>query len=83
MTGEAAYPYHYHLAEEELVIVLLGRPSVRTDGEWRELTPGDVLSFPRGRAGAHHGERSRPTRIGICGNGPSLPVSTPVDSIAK
>jgi uncharacterized cupin superfamily protein len=26
---------------------------VRTDGEWRELTPGDVLSFARGRAGAH------------------------------
>ena len=51
--GESAYPYHYHLAEEELLIVLLGRPSVRTDREWRELTPGDVLSFPRGRAGAH------------------------------
>ena len=33
--GEAAYPYHYHLAEEELLIVLMGRPSVRTDGEWR------------------------------------------------
>jgi uncharacterized cupin superfamily protein len=24
--GEAAYPYHYHLAEEELVVVLEGRP---------------------------------------------------------
>ena len=48
--GEAAYPYHYHLAEEELLIVLLGRPSVRTDGEWRELEPGEVLSFgPRRR----------------------------------
>jgi uncharacterized cupin superfamily protein len=51
--GEAAYPYHYHLAEEELLVVLLGRPSIRTDGEWRELMPGDVLSFPRGRSGAH------------------------------
>ena len=30
--GEAAYPYHYHLAEEELVIVLEGRPSLRTAG---------------------------------------------------
>jgi uncharacterized cupin superfamily protein len=51
--GEAAYPYHYHLAEEELVVVLMGRPSVRTDGDWRQLEPGDVLSFPRGKAGGH------------------------------
>jgi uncharacterized cupin superfamily protein len=51
--GEAAYPYHYHLAEEEILVVLLGRPSVRTEGAWRELEPGDVLSFRRGRGGAH------------------------------
>ena len=51
--GEAAYPYHYHLGEEELLIVLLGRPSLRTNGEWRELEPGDALSFPLGREGGH------------------------------
>lgn len=51
--GEAAYPYHYHLAEEELLVVLLGRPSVRTDGDWRQLEPGDALSFLRGPGGAH------------------------------
>ena len=53
--GEAAYPYHYHLAEEELLIVLMGRPSVRTDddGEWRQLEPGDVAAFPLGREGGH------------------------------
>ncbi len=51
--GEAAYPYHYHLGEEELLVVLLGRPSVRTDGDWRELVPGDVISFLPGPAGAH------------------------------
>jgi uncharacterized cupin superfamily protein len=51
--GEAAYPYHYHLAEEELLVVLMGRPSVRTDGEWRQLEPGDVAAFPRGREGGH------------------------------
>jgi len=51
--GEAAYPYHYHLAEEELLVVLLGRPSVRTDGDWRQLEPGDVVSFLRGPGGAH------------------------------
>jgi uncharacterized cupin superfamily protein len=51
--GEAAYPYHYHLAEEELVLVLMGGPSVRTNGDWCKLEPGDVLSFPRGKAGGH------------------------------
>jgi uncharacterized cupin superfamily protein len=51
--GEAAYPYHYHLGEEELLIVLLGRPSLRTNGEWRALEPGDALSFPLGKAGGH------------------------------
>lgn len=51
--GEAAYPYHYHLAEEELVIVLDGRPSLRTGDGWRELEEGDVLAFPRGEQGAH------------------------------
>jgi uncharacterized cupin superfamily protein len=51
--GEAAYPYHYHLAEEEMLVVLLGRPSIRSDGAWRELVPGDAVSFPCGREGAH------------------------------
>ncbi len=31
----------------------MGRPSVRTDGEWRELEPGEVAAFPRGREGGH------------------------------
>jgi uncharacterized cupin superfamily protein len=51
--GEAAYPFHYHLTEEELVVVLDGRPSLRTADGWRELEPGEVISFPRGEAGAH------------------------------
>ena len=40
--GEAAYPFHYHLAEEEMIVVLSGRPSLRTDSGWRELETGDV-----------------------------------------
>ena len=28
--GEAAYPYHYHYADEELIIVVRGRPTLRT-----------------------------------------------------
>jgi uncharacterized cupin superfamily protein len=51
--GEAAYPYHLHLTEEELVIVLEGRPSLRTPEGWRELEAGEVVSFLRGEGGAH------------------------------
>ena len=51
--GEAAYPYHAHLTEEELVVVLEGRPSLRTPGGWRELGQGEVVSFLRGEDGAH------------------------------
>ena len=50
--GEAAYPYHLHLGEEELVIVLTGRPSLRSPAGWRELDEGEIVSFPRGEAGA-------------------------------
>ena len=51
--GEAAYPYHAHLTEEELVIVLEGTPSLRTTSGWRELGQGEVVSFLRGEEGAH------------------------------
>jgi uncharacterized cupin superfamily protein len=51
--GQAAYPYHWHVAEEEVVIVLEGAPSLRAPGGWSELRRGDVLSFPVGEEGAH------------------------------
>jgi uncharacterized cupin superfamily protein len=47
-------PYHFHHGNEELLLVLQGRPTLRTpDGE-RDLEPGDVVHFPTGPAGAHH-----------------------------
>jgi len=51
--GEAAYPYHYHLTEEELLLVLDGRPSLRTLDGWRRLQPGEVVAFRRGEGGGH------------------------------
>src|SRR3954447_20208467 len=51
--GEAAYPYHVHLTEEELILVTEGRPSLRTPDGWRELEEGEVVSFPTGQTGAH------------------------------
>lgn len=51
--GQTAYPYHAHLTEEEIVVVLAGRPSLRTPSGWRELPEGEVVGFPRGEEGAH------------------------------
>jgi uncharacterized cupin superfamily protein len=45
--------YHYHHASEELLLVLRGRPTLRTgDGE-RQLQEGEAVHFPVGPAGAH------------------------------
>jgi uncharacterized cupin superfamily protein len=45
--------YHFHHGSEELLIVLHGRPTLRTpDGE-RQLAEGEVVHFPTGPEGAH------------------------------
>jgi uncharacterized cupin superfamily protein len=51
--GQAAYPLHYHLGNEEMLMVIAGTPSLRTPGGERELRAGEVVSFRRGEAGAH------------------------------
>jgi uncharacterized cupin superfamily protein len=51
--GCKLWPYHTHYLNEEWVIVLRGEPTLRTaDGE-HVLQEGDVVAFPRGKAGAH------------------------------
>jgi uncharacterized cupin superfamily protein len=51
--GQNGSPFHLHHGNEELIVVLSGRPTLRTlDGE-RELEPGEVVACPTGRAGAH------------------------------
>ena len=50
---EAAYPYHYHFGDEELLIVIHGRPTVRTPAGIRELDEGEVVHCPLGEDGAH------------------------------
>jgi len=51
--GGAVSPYHVHHANEELLVVLSGRPLLRTPGGLRRLDPGATVAFPRGREGAH------------------------------
>jgi uncharacterized cupin superfamily protein len=51
--GQNGSPFHLHHANEELIIVLAGRPTLRTLDGSRALEPGDVVACPVGRAGAH------------------------------
>jgi uncharacterized cupin superfamily protein len=51
--GQAAYPYHWHYQEEELLVVLEGAPTLRTSDGRRRLERGEVVSFPTGEAGGH------------------------------
>lgn len=51
--GKRNLPYHAHFGIEELLVVLAGRPTLRTPEGERELAAGEVVAFPAGRAGAH------------------------------
>ena len=51
--GNRLWPYHAHHANEEWLIVLRGRPTLRTQEGEQELAEGDVVAFPRGRKGFH------------------------------
>ena len=64
-SGSAISPYHVHHGNEELLIVLSGRPTLRTPSGTRELEPGAVESFPRGADGAHRvsNEAAEPARV--------------------
>jgi uncharacterized cupin superfamily protein len=45
--------FHFHHAWDELLIVLRGRPTLRTDNDERVLAEGEVVFFPVGPDGAH------------------------------
>ena len=51
--GNRLWPYHTHHLNEEWVIVLRGEPTLRTPEGEQVLKEGDVVCFPRGKAGAH------------------------------
>jgi uncharacterized cupin superfamily protein len=51
--GEKTWPYHYEQGCEEWLLVVAGKPTLRSpDGE-QQLEPGDVAVFPEGPDGAH------------------------------
>jgi uncharacterized cupin superfamily protein len=51
--GQRSFPYHYEYGNEEWLVVVYGRPTLRTPEGEQELAAGDVVCFPAGPAGAH------------------------------
>ncbi len=51
--GETLCPYHYEYGEEEWLLVLQGRPTVRHPEGTDQLDQWDLVFFPSGPAGAH------------------------------
>ncbi|TML32805.1 MAG: cupin domain-containing protein [Actinobacteria bacterium] len=65
--GEAICPYHFEWTDEEWLVVVTGRPTLRTpEGEHR-LEPGDVACFPAGPDGAHYvrNDDEAPARVAM------------------
>src|SRR4029453_13959132 len=82
--GKKLWPSHLHHANEEWLIVLRGRPTLRTpDGE-RELAEGDVACFPRGAAGTHQlrNNTEEPARI-LSSRARSFPRSSSIRTAAS
>ena len=51
--GQALCPYHYEYGEEEWVMVLSGRATIRTPEGEQPLEPQQIMFFPPGPEGAH------------------------------
>jgi uncharacterized cupin superfamily protein len=65
--GEQLWPYHFHRNNEEWLIVVAGRPVLRTPEGERELRAGDVVGFADGEGGAHtlYNRSEGPARVAI------------------
>jgi len=51
--GQSNCACHYEYGNEEWLVVLDGRPTLRHAGGEGELEPGDVVCFPAGAEGVH------------------------------
>ena len=51
--GQSVCPMHVHHAQEEMIVVLAGTPTLVTPGGSRVLETGEVVACPTGPEGAH------------------------------
>lgn len=51
--GKQAYPAHYHMLEEEHLLILEGRATLRLGEKTHELSAGSYVCFPAGQKAGH------------------------------
>lgn len=80
--GQSLCPYHYETGEEEWIVVLSGRPTLRTPEGERELEPWDCAFCPTGEDGAHKltNNTDEPARLFIWSNHLAVATSVYPDS---
>lgn len=63
--GQRTFPNHWHVIQEEWLIVLGGEPTLRDPSGERKLTAGDCVVFKRGPDGAHtiRNDTTEPVRL--------------------
>jgi uncharacterized cupin superfamily protein len=63
--GQRTFPYHCQAVQEEWLIVLAGKPTLRDPSGERSLEPGDCVVFKRGPEGAHtvRNDTDEPARL--------------------
>ncbi len=80
--GEKLWPYHWEAGCEEFLVVVSGRPTLRTPPGERKLVPGEVVHFPEGEPGAHQlrNDTGEPFRVLIASTKAPLNVCGYPDS---
>lgn len=80
--GQKTFPYHFHYAQDELLIVLRGEPTLRDPGGERKLAPGDCVVFKRGPEGAHllRNDTDEPCRLLMLSSSADVEVAVYPDS---
>jgi uncharacterized cupin superfamily protein len=63
--GATTFPLHIHHANEEMLVVVAGRPTLETLSGTRQLVVGEVVACPAGRDGAHRltNDTDEPVRV--------------------
>lgn len=53
LPGKVSWPFHYHIANEEVFYIIEGEGEMKTNGDSFMVKAGDFIRFPVGENGAH------------------------------
>jgi uncharacterized cupin superfamily protein len=51
--GQFSFPYHFHHNSEEMMMIVSGTMTLRTEEGFEIMTAGDIVYFETGETGAH------------------------------